>query len=131
MNFEQAKRLTGMLYGNILQRDADEQGFSFYCDALANDRMPLKQAIQEFYVSDEFAEKFIVNQTPNELARNVLHSFLDPKDISNADVKRVRGNLISQGLTTVVAGLLNDPRFMDRHGAYGVPRYVENRGPAA
>jgi hypothetical protein len=34
--------------------------------------------------------------------------------------------LIRQGLPAVITNLVNDPRFFDRHGNLGVPRYAEN-----
>jgi hypothetical protein len=126
MNFNAAQKLAGLLYGNILHRNADPEGFEFYTRGLNEDSLSLKDIIDEFYTSEEFCRKFVVNQTPNELARNLLASFFSVSDITLTDVRSVVDRLIRQGLPAVIADLVNDPRFFDRHGNLGVPRYAEN-----
>jgi hypothetical protein len=126
MNFNAAQKLAGLLYGNILHRNADPEGFDFYTRGLNEDSLFLKDLIGEFYTSEEFCRKFVVNQTPNELARNLLASFFSVSDIALTDVRSVVDRLIRQGLPAVIADLVNDPRFFDRHGNLGVPRYAEN-----
>jgi hypothetical protein len=126
MNFNAAQKLAGLLYGNILHRNADPDGFDFYMRGLSDNSLFLKDVIAEFYTSEEFCQKFVVNQTPNELARNLLASFFNVSDIALTDVRSVVDRLIRQGLPAVIADLVNDPRFFDRHGNLGVPRYAEN-----
>jgi hypothetical protein len=126
MNFNAAQKLAGLLYGNILHRNADPDGFDFYMRGLSDNSLFLKDVITEFYTSEEFCQKFVVNQTPNELARNLLASFFNVSDIALTDVRSVVDRLIRQGLPAVIADLVNDPRFFDRHGNLGVPRYAEN-----
>ena len=126
MNYNAAQKLAGLLYGNILHRNADEDGYDFYIKNLRDDLMPLNDIIVEFYTCDEFCQKFVVNQTPNELSRNLLSSFYNLSDIALTDVKTVTDSLIRQGLSAVITDLVNDPRFFDRHGNLGVPRYAEN-----
>jgi len=126
MNFNAAQKLAGLLYGNILHRNADPEGFDFYVRGLSEDTLALKDVVVEFYTSEEFCQKFVVNQTPNELARNLLASFFSVSDVALTDVKSVVDSLIRQGLPAVIADLVNDPRFFDRHGNLGVPRYAEN-----
>jgi Domain of unknown function (DUF4214) len=126
MNYTAAQKLAGLLYGNILHRNADADGYDFYVKTLNDDIVSLKDLIIEFYTSEEFCQKFVVNQTPNELSRNLLASFYNGPDISANDVKSVVDSLIRQGLPAVITDLVNDPRFFDRHGNLGVPRYAEN-----
>ena len=126
MNYNAAQKLAGLLYGNILHRNADADGYEFYAKNLSDDILPLKEVIVEFYTSEEFCQKFVVNQTPNELSRNLLASFFNLPDISANDVKSVVDSLIRQGLPVVITDFVNDPRFFDRHGNLGVPRYAEN-----
>ena len=126
MNNNAAQKLAGLLYGNILHRNADAEGYDFYVRSLSDEAMPLKAMIVEFYTCEEFCQKFVVNQTPNELGRNLLASFFNITDITITDVKAVTDSLIRQGLPAVVTDLVHDHRFFDRHGNLGVPRYAEN-----
>jgi hypothetical protein len=126
MNYNAAQKLSGLLYGNILHRNADADGYEFYVKNLLDDTNSLSDIIVEFYTCEEFCQKFVVNQTPNELSRNLLASFYNISDIALTDVKIVTDSLIRQGLPAVVTDLVNDPRFFDRHGNLGVPRYAEN-----
>jgi hypothetical protein len=72
MNYNAAQKLSGLLYGNILHRNADIDGYEFYTKNLLDDSIPLKDIVFEFYTCEEFCQKFVVNQTPNQLSRNLL-----------------------------------------------------------
>ncbi|MCB8877658.1 DUF4214 domain-containing protein [Acidisoma silvae] len=125
MNFNAAQKLVGALYGNILHRDADQDGFNYNVHGLTNNLVSVKEIMYEFFTSEEFFKKFVVNQTPNELSRNLLACFFGASDVVSADLLRVRDNMIKAGLPGVVTALMEDPRFFDRHGSHGVPRYEE------
>jgi len=120
-----ASRLSGLLYGNILHRNSDDVGFKFCFETLQEDRAPLTSLVIKFFVSDEFVEKFVVNQTPNELIRNLLDSFFGAGVVKPTDVSMWRAKLVHEGLDAVIKGLINDSRFADKHGPTGVPRYTE------
>jgi hypothetical protein len=128
MNFNAAQKVCGLLYGNILHRNTDPAGYDFYVRGLSNDSLSLRDAIAEFFTSAEFYSKFAVNQTPNELARNLLASFFNIPDIEREDVKAAVDSFIRLGVPAVITGLINDRRLFDRHGNLGVPRYGENAG---
>ncbi len=120
-----ASRLSGLLYGNILHRDSDDAGYKFHFETLQEDRAALFTLVIKFFVSDEFIEKFVVNQTPNELVRNLLNCFFGAETVKPMDVSAWRGRLIHEGLDAVITALIADPRFIDKHGPTGVPRYLE------
>jgi hypothetical protein len=123
MVHQEAVQITGVLYGNILHRDADQLGFDHYYTLLTSGRTNLKAVILEFFRSEEFAEKFVVNETPNQLAANLASCFFRPDAVGSRDIATIRGKLIQEGLPACIAALLEDPRFRARHGAQGVPRY--------
>jgi hypothetical protein len=125
MEYDVAARLTGELYGNILQRDADHGGYNYYVDGLANDDLTLQEVIAEFFVSEEFREKFIANQTPNELARNLLRAFFGYDDATDAETKRIVAHIVESGFPATIRALLADPRYLEENGQFGIPRYIE------
>ena len=128
MRFNAAQKIVGSLYGNILHRNADKEGYNFYLNEIQTKDGISPDIIYEFFTSEEFREKFIVNQTPNELARNLLHSFFSVATITALDVKMTVIDLIQLGFPALIRKLLADPRFAERHGNLGVPKYTENVG---
>lgn len=127
IDFEMASRIVGLLYGNILHRNADSVGFEFHVSAIHEKRLNVPEAIVKFYQSDEFAEKFIFNQTINELTHNLLNSLFPPATVTTTDFAKMRRILVTEGVGRVVSLLMEDARYVDRHGQIGVPRYVERR----
>lgn len=125
MEYDLAYRLTGALYGNILNRDSDELGFNFYLEQLQTDQAPLKTVIYKFFISDEFCEKFVVNQTPNELSKYLLISFFKQQAPDLREVNRIAKLIITEGLGHAIKTLINDPQFYDGHGDFGIPEYRE------
>lgn len=125
MLYDSAVRIAGMLYGNILHRNADDDGFNYYFNELLTDAMTTKEAIKDFFCSGEFVETFVLNQTPNELARNLLSSLYNPSASTDQEVKSLALELVRSDFPTVMASLIDDVRFFDRNGLAGVPRYVE------
>ena len=125
MNYDMAVRITGTLYGNILHRDADDEGFTHYFNEFLNDLITVKDAIKEFFASSEFIETFVLNQTPNELARNLLASFYNASASSDVEVKSLALELVRADFSQVISALIDDVRFFDRNGLAGVPRYLE------
>jgi hypothetical protein len=120
-----AAHLSGILYGNILHRDADQEGYEFYVRSLQTGTLGVEDAVRRMFLSEEFYQKFVVNQTPNELARNLLVSFFGPHLVRPADITVVLSKLVNDGLPAVLDDLLDDPRMQDFHGQHPIPRYSE------
>ena len=72
-----ASRIAGLLYGNVLHRNADPEGYNHYYNVILNNEQALSELIYNFYTCDEFVSSFVVSETPNELARNLLSTFFD------------------------------------------------------
>ena len=125
MDFALAQRLAGLLYGNILQRNADVEGYRFCCQALHSGTKDVRSLILDFFSSAEFSEKFVFNQTPNELAANLLSAFILPAAIRPNDINECRWTLVQEGVPAAVRKLIADKRFDDCHGAFGIPKYIE------
>jgi len=120
-----ASKLSGLLYGNILHRNSDDTGFDYHYRMLKDDKFTLNDLIIKFFTSDEFTEKFVVNQTPNELVTNLLRSFFGPAGFKDQDHANLRRTLVHEGLDEVIRQLVHDKRFAKTHSANGIPRYVE------
>jgi hypothetical protein len=55
----------------------------------------------------------------------LLNSFFGAGVVKAADIATWRSRLIHEGFDEVIKGLINDPRFADKHGPTGIPRYTE------
>jgi hypothetical protein len=126
MDHSLAERLTGLLYGNILRRNADEAGFCHYALILAAGEVRLKDVVFEFFTSAEFIETFVVNQTPSELTANLLACLFSPLMVTASDLTARRIDIVQYGLGATLRSMMDDRRYDDCHGPYGVPAYVEN-----
>lgn len=60
--------------------------------------------------------------------RNLLASFFSEDTVTLDDVGSAVARLINEGLPVLIDDLMEDPRYFDRHGHHGVPRYLENTG---
>ncbi len=58
-DFNEASVLAGRLFGRILSRNADEQGYEYALDCLQSGKKSVQQLIVEFMTSDEFIDRFV------------------------------------------------------------------------
>lgn len=58
-----------------MARDADRDGFAYVVERLTTGAVSVRDIVKEFCTSEEFQEKFIMNDTPNELARRLFLRF--------------------------------------------------------
>jgi hypothetical protein len=125
-NFETAARMAGQLYGNILFRDADSGGYDYYLNALQQGSAPVKEHVREFFTSQEFIHKFVINETPNQLIRNLICTFFSQKVAAPDWVEEPLTILIDKGYKEAIRYFISDKRYDDRHGLQSIPRYVPN-----
>jgi hypothetical protein len=127
MEYDVAMQLAGQLYGNILHRNADGPGYEYYLKRLTSGAQTLRDLVEEFFTCEEFIEKFVVNQTPNELGRNILQAMIGPDNVTLKEAKQIALNIIKQGYPAAVNLLMEDERCLKLHGALGIPRYAERK----
>jgi len=118
--------MAGLLYGNILFRDADNEGYDYYFKALQQGAAPVKFYVGEFFTSQEFIYKFVINETPNQLVRNLICTFFSQKVAAADWVEEPLTVLIDKGYKQLIQYFISDKRYDDRHGSQSIPRYVPN-----
>ncbi|GJE02277.1 DUF4214 domain-containing protein [Methylobacterium isbiliense] len=100
MDHSKAQLVAGELYGKILLRNADPDGFAYVIDRLTNGMSPLDIA-NEFMRSEEFADKFLLNTSPNEIARKLLIAMFG-KIPSPAEIKQNSLLIVNRGVHAFV-----------------------------
>jgi hypothetical protein len=123
-SFNEACRLAGELYGNILARNSDPVGFNFTVDQLNSGRESVRDVVKRFLTSEEFREKFVMNQTPNELAQKLLSQLCRKRRLSPQEIKAVAVALTERDWRGVVEELVNGASYSETHGEDHVPLWA-------
>jgi hypothetical protein len=126
MTSEEAIEIAGRLYGAIFLRNADEDGFKYYCGKLLRNEMQVSQAVFEMLASDEFAERFIYNRTPTELTENLLKTFFGSNNYTDAEFAYYRDMLLKTGFDKTAAAILEDARCAYIDEELKIPGYFDS-----
>src|ERR1700727_52610 len=70
--YQEASARAGEMYGNLLARNSDPAGFQHVVGVLVTGESSIRDVVRECCRSEEFREKHVMNQSPNELARRIL-----------------------------------------------------------
>lgn len=109
MDYNQACEVAGRIFGNILCRDADKAGFDYAVHQLTNGTPPIKICL-EIMESEEFAQKFLINQTPYNISSKITEALCGWKqssqDAVNGAVHICRKGYKSFLQSTVDQGLI-------------------------
>src|SRR5579875_2853196 len=101
--YEEASKVAGDLYGNLLQRDSDPDGFAHALEGLTSGALTTRRLVQAICTSEEFREKHVMNQTPNELARLILTCLLHEQRPAPAHIKATAMRLVEEDWRAVIA----------------------------
>lgn len=83
---EAAARLAGELYGRILNRNADRDGYDYVLDSLREGKKSVRQHALEMIASAEFTNQFVNGGGPQSAAR-VLNKVLLGRDLGEPLLK--------------------------------------------
>ena len=123
-SFNEACHLAGELYGNILARNSDQAGFNYTVDQLHSGRESVRDVVRRFFTSEEFREKFVMNQTPNELAQKLLSQLCRKKRLSPQEIKSAAVSLIEQDWRDVVGEIVDSTAYREAYGEDRVPLWA-------
>lgn len=122
MTFNQASKIAGQLYGSLLMRDSDPEGFDWCVDNLSNGDMSVREIIKEICKSEEYREKLLMNDTPNEIARKWRKKFLGESTPNKEAIKRTAIALLENDWRDAVDELFDSDEYIAKHGDDGLPR---------
>lgn len=122
LTFNQATRIAGQLYGSILQRNSDQEGFEWCVDNLTNGTLTVREIIKELCKSEEYREKFLMNDTPNEIARKFRKKFFGEANPAPEDVKDTAVLILEMDWRDAIDQLLDSPEYDAKYGDDGIPR---------
>ena len=118
---DDAARLAGDVFGEILLRESDPEGYAYVLDCLESGTKSLQQIVVEFITSDEFIDRFVARELPGSTV-NLINVFLlgAPLD-SEQDTLIAQRVLIRQGLQHYAEQIIKSEDYQRRIGPDGIP----------
>ncbi len=124
MSFEDAHRIAGELFGSLFARASDKEGFDYALKALLSGEKSPRTLVGEFVKSEEFRERFLMNQTPNEFARRILARFYGLKRVDLQRVKELAVKVLEEDWRDFMSEVVDSPEYYSVHGDFTVPLWV-------
>jgi hypothetical protein len=120
-SFDHAVSLAGTLYGNLLGRAADKEGFDSVVDELNSGARSVRDFVAMLLTSEEFREKFLMNNTPNEAAKQLRMALLREVRPSPAVIKTTAVDLLETDWRAVVAQMIASDAYGKAFGESKIP----------
>ncbi len=122
--YDEACRVVGELYGNILGRDSDPDGYQYAVEQLSRGYESVRDIARRFCTSEEFREKYVMNQTPNELARRLLIRLGRHRRAEPDAIKALAVALLERDWREVISEMIDSPAFFEAFGDDHPPLWV-------
>lgn len=119
--FDQAAEKAGQLYGNLLGRSADKTGYDFVVSQLYRGESSVKDIVENMLTSEEFREKFIMNNTPNELAKALRITLLKELRPRPEEIKNTAVDLLESDWRGVIINMINSESYNIAYGEEKIP----------
>lgn len=122
--YDEACIVAGELYGSLFARNSDEDGYAYNLGQLLHGYESVRDIVIRFCTSEEFREKFVINQSPNELARRLLLRFAMIKRPSPEQIKALAIALLERDWRDVVAEVIMSDGYSEAYGDDRVPLWA-------
>jgi hypothetical protein len=118
---DQASRLAGEVFGKILDREADRDGYAYVLDCLEGGKKTIQQIVVEFISSDEFIDKFASGDDAAHTASLVNKLLLGRALKDDADFDIARREFLRLGLRQYAEKLVFSQEYARKVGPDKVP----------
>jgi len=122
--YEDACVIAGELYGNLLARNSDEAGYRYNVNQLVRGYETVRDIVVRFCASEEFREKYVMNQTPNELARRLLLRLTMNKRPSPDEIKVLAVAILERDWRRVIEDVIMSESYTEAYGDDRVPLWA-------
>ena len=120
-SFDQAAEQAGLLFGSLLGRSADKVGYDFIVDQLNTGKSSARGIVKAMLTSDEFREKFIMNNTPNELAKALRIALLKEIRPKPDAIKETAVAFLENDWRNVIVDLIASDAYEKAFGEEKIP----------
>lgn len=118
-----AARLAGELFGKILNRAADRDGYAYVLDSLESGKRSVRQHVVEMVVSEEYIDKYVANSNPHGVVRTLNKVLLGRQLSDPASVRREALRLVRMGLAQYAGEIVHSPDYIRAYGEDRVPQH--------
>ncbi len=123
---QQAARLAGDMFGEILQRKADPGGYAYVLDCLESGAKSLQEIVIEFIASDEFIERFAAHDRPASVVNHINILLLGEPLSDDQQLQSAQRGLIRAGLRAYAEQIVASEEYQLRIGPDRVPSFREH-----
>lgn len=120
-SFALASKISGQLYGNILLRNSDRDGYEWCIDQLTTGSSTVRDLVKHFCTSEEFREINLMNQTPNEFARIIRKRFWGKQDEDQKEIKELAVRILESDWRTAIHYVIDSDEYKKIYGDDKVP----------
>lgn len=117
-----AARLAGEVFGRILDREADVDGYKYLVHCFESGSKSIRQIIVDFIVSDEFIVRFLTGRSSASTA-NLVTRLLLGRPIREQDVDPAVILLVRSGLREFARRIVNSQEYLQTVGVDRVPPF--------
>jgi hypothetical protein len=118
---DQAARLAGEVFGKILNREADREGYAYVLDCLEGGKKTIQQIVLEFISSDEFIDKFASSDDVAYTASLVNKLLLGRPLRDDLEFESARREFLKLGLRRYAEKLVLSQEYARKVGPDRVP----------
>lgn len=120
---DDAAHLAGELYGMILNREADKDGFDYVLDCLESGKKLIRDIVLEFISSDEFITRFVIGSRPPDTIALVHRILLGREPDDELGPAKACCAFVRLGLERYAKGILASEEYEAAVGTDRVPPY--------
>jgi hypothetical protein len=126
-SFSEAEKLAGQLFGNILSRDADRQGFEYALYCLHDGKKSVQQLVIEWIASNEFIDRFII-PFGHEQAVATVNRILLGREIDPSLMGKAVQDFVRVGLQKYACDIVASEDYKATIGPNRVPTFQQGVG---
>jgi hypothetical protein len=114
-----ASQLAGEVFGKVLNRAADREGYAYVLDCLDGGKKSVGQIVLEF-VASEFIDNFVAARGMGDAAK-LVNKILPGRILSATELHLASRQLVRYGLRQYSEQIINSPEYMRRTGPDRMP----------
>jgi hypothetical protein len=120
---DEAVTLAGRVFGKILDREADKDGYDYVLYCFESGRKSVRDIVFEFISSEEFINRFVLGKSPEDIVDLIYRLLLGRAPADEESLKHAQNRFVRMGLRKFVARVMSSPEYLEDVGQDEVPEW--------